>query len=1103
MKSEPYQCVRRIRRTDETLKHGRCALFPFNILNDNDHGAQCRESDDMQSLERSGNGCPCGLFSNSVPALGNTASERTHVATQDMSSDDDSLSSVSLDEQAPDYVSMFARRCLKHLDNSDNSDASEFLANAEYHASASGIDDVASAPSAGQELSLDHSKNCHPQRKSRGENPWITASRTCSLRKKTCQESLELVAPELRVACDAVLLREHAHPARRMSDQVLNTLLGAPSPLTGEILRNASIFTRESIVLPRLVQVSAIIATKPSFVVAARNRAQALLTFNEIQSLSEQLFGESLFAKPPPLDAILHRAVLCGQLYTAILSFVNAYEGGHIGVVLQSVARFVDTFLQQYEQKIFSCVCMDDMSLENVRGDLRSAYEVSPWLLLIEAEDLRNEFLRINELLISIEKTAGSGCEIIDICFNAASEHYNDQTLYRMFVAATMPYFRFLWDWSFNGAYARDTKNEFFGTPCLPNCDGCRPATGSDSVTRGFPSSRCSEAPRPVHPCLLNRETAHVVLRCGQARALLGRLCPKHPLLNIAFPDCEKHMADTVSIDTLQQLTESVMSFASSAENCVHGNWFVDEADNVDACDDSQECKPRLSPSAPGGGNLQLSFNHDTGSKLGQIFALPRDDGGSGTAVRCFEEQPKGELIRHAACSTAAFHEFWSPEVNRSAFRDVPAEALNLFANTLQAPFSTRSLCFERDWPPLPDLISSLAIEPIVRVNAVIQRQVFLFFVEQVKVMIHLEKLWKFALLGAGDFAFALVESIDGCGECPTAGTSRTRRSGLISDAQLTQRQNRRNRLTTLRRVRLAQCLSAALSMCGADADPHVRRFSIDVGDEDSEQTDFADGGSVVDCDDEHGIHSAHNLWEGDMKVRYITEFPLDLVITPGVLARFSVFFNFFLKIRRAERCCRRLFMTFCRQRSLRTNSINGCQLSNDAQLCSRVWRFCWEAQHFVRIVGDYEATQVVSLSWKTLVSRYEEMLSDVHNSDVWCMRQCVHDFLDDAARRALLEERQQNVLRVILSALDIVVQLDDTLRRAVASGVGCGDISVDAYVRDVNLCIHNLQRRSKFLVAILQQLVARSSTQEHQHFCDLLIRFNYNNFYGEEYRVS
>lgn len=709
-------------------------------------------------------------------------------------------------------------------------------------------------------------------------------------------------------------------------------------------------------------------------------------------------------------------------------------------------------------------------------ADEHGAAPVTAWSLVVDAEELVDDVYLLHRAALDLEQTRGSASEVLNALYRRAYRHNADQVLYKLFLAAALPYLQMVWDWVFSASSVRDGCGEFFGSVLGRAVDGPEALVNLESPDTGSRAGNGGgDGPVAAFPSFLGESLVLRVLRAGRARTLLTAVDPGNVLLQVqapTFADCVR--GAHLPRDEFHALVEKMSVFCAEVEGVAAAC-----AEKVgDESTASTEMKATASKAAKCALDQEATINNglDAPHKDMQLGVCVAATGEFPAAAFDLPVGKNGVSGKSAVCSIrpGVVRAFWSGASGQRVI--------------------ARPVCgeFELGWPPLSQLVEMLVVTPVERVDVLVQQVVFHYFVEKIALHDHLAALWRYVLLGAGDFADVLVERIELASSQTDADELYFTRPESFSDSAAFARLKDGHSDVLLRqRMHLAECLHSALITCGADSDPLAKRISISVKDQLHDPETNTDGAESLSV-------PSLPLWESDMLVSYNAGFPLNFIISSDLMGRYSLFFGFFLRVRRAEHCLRRLFMTCRRQSSLQAHSTHAERaLLDDSHLCTRIWRFCWEAEHFVRIVGEYEATQVVGSSWTALQARWKKMDGRGRSGgDIWSLRAAIDEFVEESTRRALLGERHAKVMKVIYGALEVIVRLERLLLPAIDPTRKYSRDEVLEFLHKVNESADSLQKRTKFLVVVLQQLVAIGAGSSQPHLADLLTRLNYNNFY-------
>lgn len=362
-------------------------------------------------------------------------------------------------------------------------------------------------------------------------------------------------------------------------------------------------------------------------------------------------------------------------------------------------------------------------------------------------------------------------------------------------------------------------------------------------------------------------------------------------------------------------------------------------------------------------------------------------------------------------------------------------------------------------------LVEERIVGILRRIDSGIQRAILNYFVDEYRVFDHLKVIGDLALLGAGDFAVVLVQQLF---EMQVVSEKHERfiKQRVIA-AKTFYGSTGPGGISYRKGRHLAACLQVALNVASARCEALSDNFHISVESDDINQT---------------------SLWDGQLQIEYDVSFPLTMIISPEALSLYSRYFNFFLTVQRAHRCLRTLYVQSRSSKSLRIAQKSRCNsILSDRAFRVRLWQFCWHAEHFVNIVGDYEFDQIHGISRV----KFEDSWKNI--SSIWELRDAHMNFLNESLRRVLLGERQKSVMRVIADALKIIIDVEEHINDLVKGGEKHPRQTLGDLLTLIGISTDGIKRRSSFLVDVLEKLVASGS---HPHLQDFLTRLNFNFYY-------
>ncbi len=530
-------------------------------------------------------------------------------------------------------------------------------------------------------------------------------------------------------------------------------------------------------------------------------------------------------------------------------------------------------------------------------------------------------------------------------------------------------------------------------------------------------------------PEMFRLESALFILRAGRSRGLLEMLSPNDPLLHMNPP----LFSDRLSMVILNEIAFKLTRLAMSLEDENIGvleNTHVKSLSRDSSLLSSELAEDRCEVAEV---KAKKSTSNTKGFEKGIFFRTPCEERNETVAAR-----DRSQLF---------------------SFR-YTAQGSNSTSCTMPANIETSS--------SLHTFLERMIIGNLRRIDLFTQRKILNHFVAELKILEQLRLLGDFALLGAGDFADVLVEQI--CDADATSSEHEKFITRRVTAARTFYGTAGPGGVAFRKRRHLATCLRTALGVVNNDYGALSDKFSISVGSSEMSKT---------------------ALWESQMKVEYQVDFPLNLIISSDALAMYSKIFDFFLSVRRAQRCLRSLFMVTRRNSVLRSSakpwnrsflSKRNCRVS--------LWQFCWHAEHFVSIVGGFEFNQIHGLSWTGFASSWSGI------SSIWELRDEHMNYLRDSIRRVLLGERQKSVMNVITGALKIIFSVESNITRVIENASESSVVEETNIIELLFSSTEGLKRRSAFLIDVLEKLVANGS---HPHLEDFLTRLNFNSYYKSE----
>lgn len=646
-----------------------------------------------------------------------------------------------------------------------------------------------------------------------------------------------------------------------------------------------------------------------------------------------------------------------------------------------------------------------------------------PWAILGTAEMFFDDMCIIADILLEVENSDGCICAIINLLSDSSVCRPGNKLIQDLLSRVLTAYLENIWDWVFEGSSARDVRNEFFGTSLGLSM------TASEALVPWEEKTDQCETGTAYYPKILNHENALFLLHAGRTRALLQHFGLHSGSLSLCPPEVKLENYDISFIDICRDLT-------SFAEKVTSGFQQRPELCNRKKSNPNPILQNEhiLSESAyswsPSGGSNQVVSSHNMPSSC---FSLP-------------EYEPD--------------YSFQEGGKNIKLFSNVLEDGSN---TSFQGAIHIISEPHLQNLLPLQIMFRDFIVEPLTKIDGAVQRKVMDCFMHDLHLCEHFKNLRCHALLGAGDFASVLVDQLEVATRTSDANERYIQRHASTSKTFYGSSGPGGRYLRD--RNHLNRCLKTALNLCNSVHNPLSDLLSLEA---------------INDAENEKG-----SLWDCTMDLRYNVGFPLNVILSDEAMSAYSLIFDFFVRVLRAKKSLRRLFM-LSRRNSVITRSSDGSVLRN-RQLTTCLYQFCWQAEHFVSIFGGFEMEQVLGSAWGEFESSWGTVKS------VWELRDSHNKFLEGAIRRCLLSERHKSVLSVMSGGFDIVVQLEREMSRICQAGI---PNSISGATNTVDLLVSSsvsLRRRSAFLTDVLERLVGSGNLP---HLEDLLTRLNFNHFY-------
>lgn len=645
-----------------------------------------------------------------------------------------------------------------------------------------------------------------------------------------------------------------------------------------------------------------------------------------------------------------------------------------------------------------------------------------PWLTLEVAESYLPNLVSLAELLRRIEQTDQSACAILNTLFDCGSQFSENRMYQDLFTRAIGPYATSIKDWVMDGSLQRDLTGEFFGYRLGVE------VTASENLYHFGKESNLSAGLQSsaVVPKLLELEDALFVLRAGRSRELLKGL----------YPDFSSGLENEDSVPN------SRCSCFTKQQSPAREIWDLDSYTQRTT---SMQCLEMPNQIAKGAeGRLVKDIQLQSSTSIGPMPAGHREI----CREKCFllpASLPRSRRRKHRLTLFSAM----------SSIRAV---------KTSHSPGCPIAHSRAGDIPLTVPQYSKTLLAPLRLCDDLVQRKVLTHFVEELHVFEHFKNLRAHVLLGAGDFANILVDQINAAARLSEENERYIERR---ANAALTFYGTAGPGVRSIRdQVHLNRCLYMALNLYSHESNAFASCLSLDATEDD--------------------MARKISLWETTIEVQYKVAYPLNLLFSSEVLFMYSKIFNLILRVLRAKRSLRSLFLMSRRNSALRRKAQARFLSTTETQ--SVLWEFCWQAEHFVTIFGGFQMDQVLGPAWNTF-----ECSWDVSNT-IWELRDNHVHYLKDCIRRCLLSPTHKSVLGVMSEGFDIVVNVEKQVSSVIEEASMLTGTSAHNVFDLLTSSSASLRRRVVFLQDVLKRLLDEGMCS---HVEELLVRLSFGKHHG------
>lgn len=847
---------------------------------------------------------------------------------------------------------------------------------------------------------------------------------------------------------------------------------------------------------------------------------------------------------PDAVTLLMARAATCGSVYCDIASFTDCYSDAVSLRVLRAVVAFSYKIARSYFQALLAVIADDSVPMCNKpfavvhTAELFVANGIILTDILQHVEDTDGSSVAIVNLLM-VEATEHPTNEMVQLLFCSTISPYFASVWDWVFEGSVRrdifgDFFGSVVGLSPNAS--EQLENARTAVDEKESCVGIYPDLFSKEealfilragrcryLLRHFGLHRGTLAERPADidfgntdVCidgvfrgltdLANRVSSSCVLGALVSSATPGRTgkystnCQNATPILSSQPICEELSNDFSSQSVQSTVSLSDCNIAQSDQELEITRTFKMNASHevlLDSSTGNSSRKAKESPSHPiectesCSVKPAISKTFDQDVRNGSFDCHPKNSGVHGVGksyLNCshsmqIRKSPDADNLGSnptCVCCTA----FKIPEGSGCVSLEKPKEYVNMFSTIHDEESSHAEEVLQRNMPatrrkprfPSPVLLSSQLLAPLRKIDKVVQKEVLHHFVYQLRLFDHLRNLRAHVLLGAGDFANELVEQLEIASRTADANERFIHRR---SNASMTfyggggvGEKYVRNQ------AHLNRCLKTALNLYSVEGNPLADLLQLD-----SESTTVERGEN-----DRRISAGQSSFWESKMLVRYDVVYPLNVVITEDSMRKYSSIFGLFLRILRARRSLRSLFLISRRIR------VWNKELLRDRKLAERIWSFCCHAEHFVSIFGGFEMEQVLGGCWTDFENGWATAKS------IWELRDSHSAFLEGCIRRCLLGEKHRSVLKVMTGGFEIVVNVDRDVTRV---GLADATSSSTEVMNVMDLLVSataSLKRRCAFLTDVLERLLENGNLPHLEH---LLTQLNFNHYYQKKLAVN
>ncbi|XP_071082841.1 gamma-tubulin complex component 6-like [Haliotis cracherodii] len=218
------------------------------------------------------------------------------------------------------------------------------------------------------------------------------------------------------------------------------------------------------------------------------------------------------------------------------------------------------------------------------------------------------------------------------------------------------------------------------------------------------------------------------------------------------------------------------------------------------------------------------------------------------------------------------------------------------------------------------------------------------------------------------------------------------------------------------------------------------------------------------------------------LELRYKVDWPMNIVLTDSCMTKYGRIFSFMLQLKRLVWALKDIL-----HRLKRDSIIN--KAGNSPQF-RRLQLHRWEMMHFVKVIQEYIANQILLLTWSEFM---DAVHTDVHNLDD--LHHVHARYLENAIFRSLQNKKAAFVMKIIQDTFSLILKFRSQLVSAPwIRDANTGEMTHPNF-NNMVASYDAFKAYTLFLFKVVKKLALRGY---QPHLQELLLRFNFNNHYDK-----